>query len=258
MSKGKELVVTSPSQYMVANLDMSVKGIIEANLGEGAQIRAFDLDQLKVPSQGAVFWNYEDIDGEQSAKEILGVIVAIVNTRAYYEKSFQESGGGDPPSCSSFDLLHGDAEDPDKMRELTEGKWTGDCTNCPFSEWGTAVNDDGTPGAGQACAERKFIFLVMEKGALPFVVNVPTGSLKNVQQYLLRLTSNMVKPHQRVTKFTLEPATSRGKGIKFSKIKMSVAGPVDNPDFWENYINGIRSIVTATAQRLTKEQQPEE
>lgn len=246
-NNGKELVVVEPTNYVAVKMNVDVTEVIRTNLGN-VKISALDLDQIKIPAGGGKIWTYETIDGEEDAKAIEGIIVFTTTTRVYWETSYEESGGGSPPDCVSIDMIHG------------RGNPGGLCPQCPLSEFKSAPPRKGQDESrAQACQERRFVFIVLPIAALPYVINLPPTSLNPSKRYLLRLASSGIKFHERITRVELEPDKS-ADGHKFSKAKFSVAGPVSNPEFWEDYSKKIAPMLQATAEEMATdmEQEPEE
>jgi len=235
---GKELTVVEPTDYAAVTMNVDVTEVIRTNLGN-VKISPLDLDQIKIPAGGGKMWSYETIDGEVDAKAIEGIIVYTTTTRVYWAASFEESGGGSPPDCVSIDLIHG------------RGEPGGMCPQCPLSEFGSSKNE-----RAQACQERRFIFIVLPNAALPYVMNLPPSSLNSSKKYLLRLASNGVNFYERITRVELEP-DKNADGIKYSKAKFSVAGPVPNPEFWKEYSKKIAPMLQATAEELASEMEQE-
>lgn len=179
--------------------------IIRDNVGPGG-ISQFDLDRIKVPSSGATTWMIPSLDGEETSKEIVGVIVAWRDVRAYWETPFAEAGGGAPPDCSSDDAIKG------------FGSPGGACADCPLSQFGS---DDRQ--IGQACKAMRLLFILRSNDILPIALAAPPTSLRGLRQYFLRLASKEIHYNAVVTKLSLEKATSKGN-INYAKIAPTMAG----------------------------------
>jgi hypothetical protein len=231
----KALVLVKSDAYAACKMDVSITDLVLENLG-GERISSTDLTKIPIPAGGGKTWMVETIDGEQDLKELDGIIVYTTLTRAYWSVSYDESGGGSPPDCVSYDGLVG------------RGDPGGSCAECPLAEWGS-----GKTERGQACQQRRPIFLVRPDEAMPYVISVPPTSLKAAKQFLLKLASNGLKHYERVTRMTLVPDKNQD-GIKFSKIHFSVAGPVSNPEFWADYANQMRPLFETTSRQMAQEQ----
>lgn len=207
----------------IASLDQA-RELMETNLG-GEEFSAFDLDRIKIPQGGSTTWEIPALGGEESAKEINGIIADIVLSRVYWETSFEESGGGDPPDCYSID------------NKVGIGNPGGECKTCPMNQW-----DSADTGVGKACAEVAHVFLIMPDRLLPAVLSLPPTSLRPLKQYRMRLTSAGLKYYWVMTKVKLEKAKSKS-GITYSQSKF-LAGdaiPKNKIAELEKYINSFKS-----------------
>lgn len=184
---------------------------IQENLG-GGTLSPFDLERVKVPSGGNLFWTVPTLDGEDSAKEIIGIIVGAHNFRTFYKDQF--SGGNEPPDCKSDDMVTG------------YGTPGGPCKACPNNVWGSGRN-----GKGKACQEKKRVFLLRPGEMLPLVIVLPVMSLspKNrngFPKYMLRLTTNALAGSKVVSKAYLVKDKSED-GIEYSRVEWAMVGKLD-------------------------------
>lgn len=205
--KGKELVAQAPTvnfPVLLHNVEDTMLALKE-NLG-GAALSPFDLERVTIPAGGGTTWEMETLDGLVESKELTGVIVAIQTARCYWVIDFAESGGGVPPDCSSDDGLTG------------AGTPGGNCTICPLNEFGSKAAGK----RGKACKEIRRVFLLLPDRNLPTVINLPPGSLKDFQKYMLRLADAGLSYYKVATTFSLA-ADKNADGIKFSKAKPSRA-----------------------------------
>ena len=106
--------------YQIMQHDPAEVGEIIAELFGRTGPDRFDLGQIKVPSgQGPAMWAVPTLEGEDEAvKTIDGVVIATQDIRVYYRTSFEDSGGGVPPDCSSADSVTG------------QGNPGGSCAEC--------------------------------------------------------------------------------------------------------------------------------
>ena len=176
---------------------------VSENIG-GGTISPSQLDRVKVPSGGGMAWEVPTLDGKGDVvKELDVIIVAARDVRSYYSEKYD--GGNTPPDCYSLDCKTG------------VGEPGGDCSLCPFSQWGSAVDDKGNATDGQACSQRKMMLCIQKDSTLPFLINVPPSSLKTVGTYFLRLAGGGLPYWGVVTKLALQKAQSQS-GITFSRI----------------------------------------
>ncbi len=119
-------------------LDM-VQEMIKENLGDSS-ITLSDLTRISFPSGKSTTWVIPDIEAEGGtieSKAINGIILMTQRTRQYWVTSYDDTGGGTPPDCSSEDGVTG------------RGNPSGDCNDCNFSQF------DSTTGR-QECQEKTF------------------------------------------------------------------------------------------------------
>ena len=189
---------------------------------------------VRVPTGGGLHFLVPTLEGEVPAESIEGVIVHFTKPRVYWAEAFGSGGGSTPPDCSSHDGVHG------------VGNPGGACSECPMARFGTATNQDGSQGAGQACAQKNNLFVLRKNDILPIVVVGPPTSLKNIRQYLLRLASNQQRFYGVVTKLKLTKTTSKG-GIEYAQIEPSFVSYLDDEaaSAMAGYHNNIAPILDA-------------
>lgn len=201
-TKQDQLPATMLSDYAIMNVDAQVASeIVRDTLGGGISSH-LQLQRLTVPSgTSAPVWQIPSLDGEAELLPVLqGVILRIARVRVYYAKPFAETGGGAPPDCVSVNCVTG------------HGDPGGDCNQCPLAKFGSADQ-----GSGQACSERRLIFLMPQSGIIPVVVDAPPTSLKAISQYQLLVANQMMRTYEMVTALTLEKDKS-GDGFDYWRI----------------------------------------
>ena len=200
---------------------------IKENMGND-KITERDLDRITVPLGGVLNWTVPTLEGEDSTKEIEGIIVYQTSPRAYWTTGM-EVGGNTPPDCSSRDGVIG------------YGTPGGVCEICPLNQWGSVEG-----GAGKACKERRMLFILRPNALLPIVIQAPTTSLQTIRKYLWRLTSESLPYWEVITKLSLEKAQS-STGITFSRIVPKSAGPVpaDQMEKLAEYRDAITPLIGA-------------
>ena len=197
---------TAVSPYVMLTVDVAeIREAMEANVGDG-QVASGDFDRIKVPAGGSTAWSVQTLDGEEMVKELVGIIVAWRDTRAYWRTSMEEGDGNSPPDCSSIDAKTG------------VGKPGGDCRECQLAKFGS----DGK-GDGQACKLIRQLLLIREDNRLPEIVSLPPSSIKSARQYFLRLASRGVPCYGVITKLGLEK-TKNNQGIAYSRATLTSGG----------------------------------
>lgn len=181
-----------------------VQEIIRANVGTNGQVTAFDLDRVRIPTGGATQWTVPGITGDQSVKELNGIIVHWRDGRLFWEHAYGDAPAG-PPDCVSNDCTQG------------TGVPGGLCAKCRYAQWESAPKG----GKGQACKQVRLLFIIQRENILPMVLPLPPTSLQNARRYFLRLAGSSIPFYGVETKFVLEPAQNAG-GIKYAKAALSV------------------------------------
>lgn len=181
----------------------------------GAGVTILDLPKVSVPAGGGTTWQREDFVTGETIKgdELRGIIVGVVPQRAYYSKSFDETGGGSPPDCSSMDGVTG------------RGSPGGNCGSCPLAVFGSAKN-----GRAQACTQMTRVALLEEGATFPLIVNVPPSSSKALKNYNLGLSTRSIPRSKMVTSLTLQ-GTKNADGIPMAVIRFQAAGMLSQEDW---------------------------
>lgn len=218
-------------QYAILEINPAEMGqILRENTGEDT-ISAFDLDRVKVPAGGSTTWSVPSLDGEEDAKTIEGVIIFQRTTRSFWKQRMEESGGGTAPDCSSTDsvlgtgnpqfgeIAHPDLADGEvrynqQGEEIVSGHFA--CSRCPLSAFGSATN-----GRAQACKQSRQLFMVRESSVLPLLIGIPPSSLRQLKQYMLRLSGAGVPFYGVVTSLALQKQKNT-EGIQYAEVVPSV------------------------------------
>jgi hypothetical protein len=203
--------------------------VIQENVQDG--LSPFDLDRIKVPAGGGISWEVETLEGTTSVKDLDGVIIYWKDNRAYWRNKF--SGENSPPDCYSDDGRFG------------FGNPGGECSECPNSQFGSAIDEKGEHQKGQACKAMRMIFVIGKDSVLPSVITVPPTSLKSIKQYFLRLASKGVPYYGVVSRFNLEKAKS-GAGVTYSRIIPSVASTLNREQIaaMKSMSESLRSVLS--------------
>lgn len=183
-----------------------IAALITENVGDGG-ITVNDLDRIKVPAGGGVYWEVPSTEGDPEAvKELHCIVIGKRTVRAYWETEPDAGNAGNPPDCASADGKVGIAR--------TEAGPGGDCATCRLNQFATAKAGGGR---GKACKERNLLMALLPDSKLPVVVSVPPGSLGEVRKAFLRLSGKGLRYMQVVHKLLLEPAKN-ADGIKYAKV----------------------------------------
>jgi hypothetical protein len=203
---GNGMIVLEGMEFILAN--MSPDRIMEsiAENFEDEELGPNDLDRVRVPSGGQLLWLVPDLEeGEIALKTIEGVMVMYRTTRAYWESTMEDSGGGSPPDCSS------------QEGKIGIGNPGGNCNKCPLNQFGT-----GRGERGKACKEMRLIFVLRPQNLLPLVMVLPPTSIQPFKKYLQRLANNGIGYKKVVTTVGLKESQNKDN-IKFAQASFGVA-----------------------------------
>ena len=155
-------------------------------------------ERIKMPSGETTLYQLpsENPEEPEFAKEFSAVIVHHHPIRAYFQTKF--TGAANPPDCGSLDAATG------------FGNPGGDCRKCIYNEYNSGEN------GSKACKERHRMYLLREGEMFPIMLSLPTGSLKELSRYLMRLLTKGIKSNEVVTKFSLVKTTNKS-GIVYAK-----------------------------------------
>jgi hypothetical protein len=220
--------------------DFGLQDIVNINMG-GNGVDPSMLDRVKVPSGGALSWEVPGLDGEpEPKKELTGVVVGVQNIRSYYKEKYD--GGNEPPNCASKDGIYG-------IPDVPGCGYGGRCSDCPMSQWGS--NEET---GGQACSQRKLLMVLPPEAMLPFVMNVPPTSVREVDKYLLRLTSKKVPYFHAVSSFKLVKERSKS-GIDYAKISPSFIRLLDEEEKVSAFgiYKGLAMVFSQVAEETSSE-----
>lgn len=245
MTKGKSIVVAEKNA--LAEYDVLAEGVeviremITANVGGMSDLGEFNLTRAINPSGSAKTprWEIPGLGDEpEFAGEIEGIIVFHKNARVYYERSFEETGGGQQPDCMSRDGIRG------------EGVPGGLCPKCSLARF--VKNADGTTER-PACREMKRLFILRPGEIMPTMFNATGGNVGQVQQYLLNLTTKgRLRFNHCITRIRLSSAKYKnGRDWARWDLSMVASLPADvaaQMDAFHDFLEPIVSQMTVTVE----------
>jgi len=206
--KNKETALQAQKTGYLSLADTDFGGLMADEL-DGLDI---SFERIKIPSAGSTVFEMPGEDGEPDAvKEFSAVILYHHPLFCYYKTKY--TGGNNPPDCGSFDGITG-VGDPG-----------GNCKTCPLNQYETAEE-----GKGKACKNRRRIYVLREGEVFPLLLSLPTGSLKELTNYLKRLLSKGKKSNAFVTRFSLKKATNSG-GVVYSQAQFVVDRPLTPEEY---------------------------
>ncbi len=220
------LATVDNSKYLAlqAGEDATTIEDMLAMVEAGGGIHPRKLVQIKVPSGGGMSWAIPHPNGEQDARELVGVVLFAASPRIYYKYKIGklpagEADNGGVPDCASDDGITG-------YGIKGEGVAV-ECASCPLAQWGSAVSEAGELTKGKACPPRKALYMLLPDRTLPVVISLPQTSVTVWDNYAMSLLNVGQMPAGVETKLTLK-REERG-GNKFSVLIATKAGDLDVP-----------------------------
>lgn len=199
---------------------------VRESLG-GDTLNLTTLTELKTPAAAGKYW-----DTPQGPRETIeGVIVLRHATRAYYATSYEDAPNT-PPDCFSADMLRG------------IGNPGGDCTKCPFAEFGSAKNN------AMACSQITNLFILTpDSGVLPWYYKLSPTNFQTFKDYGV-IQASLGKPYHRVmSRLSLEQ-TKSNNGTPYSRVRVEMVRPLTPEEsaemakYREDFAGMFESMVT--------------
>jgi len=250
MTKGKNIVVAESvdlQAYDVLSEGVdSIRDMISANVGSMKDLGEFNLTRAINPTGGAKTprWEIPGLgDESEFVSEIEGIIVFHKGARVYYERSYEETGGGEQPTCLSRDGIRG------------EGIPGGLCPKCPLSQF--SRNADGS-NERPPCRDVKRLFILRPGEIMPTMLNATAGNIQQANQYFLNLTTKgRLRFNHCITKVKLSAAKYKnGRDWARWDFSMVSALPKDvceQMDAFHEFMVPIVSSVAVTVEDVKDE-----
>ena len=207
--------------------------VFEHNL-RGQKLTELNLPRVKVPPQGITIWSVPSAEGDIHIEDLTGILVEYTTPRAYWDKPL-DPNVVTPPVCSSPDGMMGSF-----IRTGPEGPG-GPCHLCPLSKFGS---DPRPESNGQACKEKRMLFLLGPDSILPRVVQAPSTSIRNIFDYAMQLSDAETLFQNVYTQLTLEKISAGG--VEYGKVVLKNVGPVPEEAHRavESYRAGLSNILS--------------
>lgn len=152
MNESTALQLRTVGDLQVAELEPEVLADIMRDMDEGT----FTLPKVTMSKDAEKFILPDDT----MASTLRVVILAGYNRRACWESAGNDTETGASPDCTSADCVKGSAEPkPVQDRDSNTVNAFGECINCCYSQFGSAIDDHGTPGPGQRCRLTRTLIL---------------------------------------------------------------------------------------------------
>ena len=194
-----------------------IREAIAANMGDTG-VSATDFERIKIPAGGGLEFTIRTLTGEKSVKELIGIVVASRETRAFWSVPLEQSDGSMPPDCHSLDGWAG------------VGRPGGDCRKCEFARFGSSAN------GGPACKRTRELFFLFEDDSVPRIICLPQMSIPRAEQYLAHLAFKAIPCYEMVTSIGLEKATNK-RNIPYSRATFAAVCrlPAEWGEFMKQY-----------------------
>lgn len=226
-----ELMTLDSAGFLALVPGSDAMAAIEANCADGEGFGEANLTKVPTPAGGSTTWEVEELEGAKSYKSIDGILV-------YYGKGGVLWPTNDPKPGTLPVLRTDDCRvayrvgedlgdiDPALIEQYAVGNglydWKAlcDAPNAPFG-FGT-----GKSGFGKRAQEYRVLCILRKGDAFPLLIRAKPGSLKNVNQFINRLTAAGIPYYRAVVSLSLEKATSKG-GQAFSRIVPKLVSRLD-------------------------------
>lgn len=223
-------IIPPESEYPLLDQPQMMQRVlrrIKDNL-DGQKFDILQLPRVKVTRDGV--FQIETPAGIETARQLTGVIVAFRQARIYWGRAY--TGAKDLPSCTSQDGFIG------------VGNPGGDCATCPYSQFKSAKNPDGSQAAGQACKELRQLLLLLPGYSLPHRLDIPPTSIQAFQKYTLSLSYADADYWSVTTKMTLEQAPT-ASGIPITRVGLMLQKRLSSEQagLFEPYHREMRSLL---------------
>jgi hypothetical protein len=179
----------APLDAGYAALNTNALDIIRDNL-KNQQLSFQLFDVVKSPAGGTTAFTVPGLAGDETEKELTGIILDYTTPRAYWDTP--DPVEGTPPVCYSRD----------SVMSYPDGK---PCGRCVFNDFGSKNGETNA----KACKESVSVFLLRRDNILPVIVRVPVSSKLTFLKYATRLAGSLTPIYGVVTRITLEKATSK-------------------------------------------------
>lgn len=151
---------------------------------------------FKVSIKGRLF----KVDGEtigDDGRNFMAIILREIPVNTYFGSGYKKDSA-EMPKCFSVGGLIPDASVEPENRQSEK------CIGCPQNEFGTAVDEEGQPRKGKACANTRRLVLKVPGVSLPCTIGIPPSSTKDLNKYFKGLTAANVPYAGVYTKFDFE------------------------------------------------------
>jgi hypothetical protein len=153
-------------------------------------------------------------------KDLRGIIVHFNTTRSWWEKAFDDGGGGNPPDCYSVDSIRpqGNAS-PKRQSEI--------CADCKRNKF--VKEESGKQG--KECSDKVELFLWHPSFDLPLFYRVSTMNRPAVTDFVNWCAKQQIRKELLSVRLFLEPTKSKS-GVAYDALKIEVTGTAKDLVRW--------------------------
>lgn len=183
---------------------------------------------------GAGMFELKDAPGD-TFRDFEGVILGHHKRNILWDRPYGttvENEEENPPACSSQDGVYGIPRrgfhhiglvPAGAATRPADGIESVACATCPYNQWGTGdmFNPNANP-KGKANTNQRSIYILRPDEEVPVELIISPTSLKAFDDYVLRLTSQMIPVQAVSTRFSQEVHNRNGKrwaSITFAKVR---------------------------------------
>lgn len=206
------------------------------------EIRLSSLQMIKVPSGGLTQWTYEDVLGQHTVPELVGIIAFVTEPTRDLWPTQGSSSKGTHPYMRSLDgrVAYIVGTDPGTLdtakiaaAKIADTKGY-DCSKLPeYFDWSKSPAGRPVPPlAGPTCivglirdGERAPIYIRLSKANCPVVWNESKSF--SYRGYVQKLLDKNTQPYSVITSLSLEEQKSANR---WTKIRASTVGVISDPD----------------------------
>ena len=219
--KKNETALAVAENFQIANRYENIDPELLAEL----QDELADLDpesgisclQIKIPSGSSSAYEVQtEDDDSEPMKKIEAVLVFTHRANGYWPEAYGSDDGNKAPVCSSMDGKTAIWADTGEVRS---------CENCPFNNYGTAVDQKGQQTRGKACKNMRRLYLMMSGDPNLYLLTVPPTSIKEVNKQLAKIIGSGTPYTGMVTILSLEK-TKNANGVDYNKVVLQKGQPL--------------------------------
>lgn len=219
------------------------------------------LTRISWPTGGVLQFKVPTDEGDKMMSTLTGLIVHHVPNRLFWEESYEESGGGQIPDCSSPDGIVGYGKPIHEVKGIAhpslqlhpEQQGPFSCQACPLSKF----RNDERP----LCRETHPLFMIPKSEdaedvhLLPLVVSVPPSSLAVWSTFAGQLLARGISFRRAIIEVGLEVDRGGPRGnIEYSKMKVRRVGVLSAEEFafMKAYAENLTPLFEQFSQRAVE------